>query len=76
MKRNSDWIDVNEKLPNQHLLVLVYTESEIKCCAHLCYTKNKSRNHNIFLTMIGGGGDRFLYDVTHWQYLPTDPKKK
>lgn len=68
------WIDVNERLPKPYQLVLVFTECDVCTTAFLFRKKNKTRKVNKFGTMVGGGKDFIIEDVTHWMVLPKDPK--
>lgn len=68
------WIDINQRLPKQYQLVLVFTECEVQAVAMLFKKKNKTRNVNKFMIMIGGEGkEKIIGNVTHWMKLPKDP---
>jgi hypothetical protein len=59
----SKWINVEDRLPDEDVRVLVYLNSDRS------YTKiDTDRN-------LEGKWVRWGADVTHWMYLPESPKK-
>ena len=67
-RKQSDWISVEERLPEDDETVLVITsESEMEVCFY------KTESKGIFQRL---GGLVLIYNVTHWMPLPEAPKMK
>ena len=63
-RKQSEWISVAERLPENDVRVLVYINSERS------YTKIDTDR------MVDGKFVRWYKDVTHWMPLPEPPKMK
>lgn len=61
----SEWISVNDRLPEEDVRVLVCLDSDRS------YTKIDADR-----LMTGGLWVRWFKDVTHWMYLPEPPTEK
>jgi len=77
------WISINDSLPENRLMVLVYEPSFAKSDA---LEKKRGYGNRPFGVRLGSyieplgymrpEGCNGIYNVTHWQYLPEPPKEQ
>ena len=74
-KQPSEWISVEDRLPNHDADILFYDfgYNERKIHQAIFVTKDLFHRANMFISSEGGYFD--LSHVTHWQPLPTPPSK-
>ena len=74
-KQPSEWISVEDRLPNHDADILFYDfgYNERKIHQGIFVTKDLFHRANMFISSEGGYFD--LSHVTHWQPLPTQPSK-
>lgn len=66
-----EWIDVNDRLPEESGDVLVYRGSHMTVCT---YSK-KHRLFNAFDDCSKKDAKKYCIEVSHWMPLPGAPKK-
>ena len=68
-----NWISVKDKLPSPYDDVLVYPRPTDYCCeAHYCHVA-QDWYYNEYESY--QGNVQYKCTVTHWMYLPEDPKE-
>ena len=70
----SDWISVKDRLPEDHIKILVYKDNKYTSVAvywteQACLDSDYYKDSNPFF------GDIFTGTVTHWMPLPEPPKR-
>ena len=60
-RKQSEWISVEDRLPEKYNSVLIFCEDEIRVD---------------YINLYGCWYENFLYQVTHWMPLPEAPKMK
>lgn len=64
-----EWIKLTERLPDYYKPVIIFCDKNRHMCIAWMHTDGEELNFTIY-----GSNDVFMYDVTHWQPLPEEPK--
>ena len=68
-----DWIDVNDRLPNDDDYVLVF-DTEYNSVSEVIYNSKYFNQKGFWLNENGGEYEHEYKNVTHWMPLPEPPK--